>query len=237
MITKTTLYEQVARDILDKIAAGVYRKGDMLPCEKELIQVTGVSRVTVREALRRLAEMGAIETYKGKGSIVIVDEGSLQNTEEVRSNTEKYRAEFMDSTRARLLIEPEIAKEAAATATAEDLEFLEQTLPSRGRYASRLMDDFHLTLAKATHNQQIQKLMETIVQAEAQFGSSEHFVLTVPEQQKAVMKEVAAQHRKIYEAVRDRNGEFASFYMKEHILYLTKRYEEYFNWILGEETQ
>ena len=56
MIQKTTLYEQVARSLLSQIESGVYHKGDMLPCESKLIEQTGVSRVTVREALRRLAD-------------------------------------------------------------------------------------------------------------------------------------------------------------------------------------
>ena len=65
----TILYEQVARMILNSIADGIYRKGDMLPSEKDLIEMTGVSRITVREALKKLAEMGIIETRKGKGSL------------------------------------------------------------------------------------------------------------------------------------------------------------------------
>lgn len=66
----TTLYEQVVEQIREQIAKGVYQKGDMLPSEKELIAMTGVSRITVREALKTLAEVGMIETKKGKGSFV-----------------------------------------------------------------------------------------------------------------------------------------------------------------------
>ena len=51
-VTGTTLYEQVMDQIREMIVTGVYQKGDMLPSEKELMQLTGVSRITVREALR-----------------------------------------------------------------------------------------------------------------------------------------------------------------------------------------
>ena len=234
MIEKTTLYEQVAHRILDRIAGGIYRKGEMLPCEKELTQEMGVSRVTVREALKRLAEMGAIETYKGKGSVVILDVEALEDTTESR---ERFRTGFLQSTKARLLLEPEIAREAAQCANEEDLKALEATLPGSGRYAARLMDEFHLVLAASVHNPPILRIMEDLLQAEAQMGPAEGTALTVPEQQKAIMREVGQQHRKIYEAVQEHNGEFAYFYMKEHLLYLMHCYEEYFNLSIGKEHQ
>ena len=77
----TTLYEQVVEQIKEMIAQGIYQKGDMLPSEKELMQMTGVSRITVREALKTLAEVGIIETRKGKGSFVLVDAGVLVTDE------------------------------------------------------------------------------------------------------------------------------------------------------------
>ncbi len=227
MIEKTTLYEQVIRQILNLIENGTYRKGEMLPCEKELTQAMGVSRVTVREALKRLAEIGAIETYKGKGSVVILDVEALNITTESR---ERYRTDFLYSTKARLMIEPEIARQAALAADEKDLKALEASLPGRGRYVPRLMDNFHLALARSVHNPFITKIMEDFLMAEAQMESSESQVLTVPERQKAVMQNVGIQHRKIYEAVKERNSEFACFYMKEHLQYLLKCYEEYFDW-------
>ena len=57
-MTKVTsgkkLYEQVVERINTMIAQGIYQKGDLLPSEKELMEMMGVSRITVREALRLL---------------------------------------------------------------------------------------------------------------------------------------------------------------------------------------
>ncbi|MGL5434175.1 MAG: FadR/GntR family transcriptional regulator, partial [Lachnospiraceae bacterium] len=63
-VTGLTLYEKIVWELKNLIAQGVYRKGELLPSEKELMEMTGVSRVTVREALRILAEVGIIETKK-----------------------------------------------------------------------------------------------------------------------------------------------------------------------------
>ena len=49
------LYEQLVEQIKSMIAQGVYQKGSLLPSEKELMESTGVSRITVREALRILS--------------------------------------------------------------------------------------------------------------------------------------------------------------------------------------
>ena len=59
------LYEQLVEQIKSMIAQGVYQKGSLLPSEKELMESTGVSRITVREALRILSQAGgAIRKYR-----------------------------------------------------------------------------------------------------------------------------------------------------------------------------
>ena len=70
--TGVKLYTQVLEQVKSMIAQGVYQKGDLLPSEKELIEMMGVSRITVRKALQILSEAGVIETRKGKGSFVPV---------------------------------------------------------------------------------------------------------------------------------------------------------------------
>ena len=112
-------YEKVVEQIKNMIVQGIYKKGDLLPSEKELIEMTGVSRITVREALRLLNEAGVIETHKGKGSFVVVDGSELESGEE---ETEAYNEQFINSTNARILLEPSVVKEIAVTATDEELK-------------------------------------------------------------------------------------------------------------------
>ena len=92
------------------IAQGTYQKGDMLPSEKELMEMMGVSRITVREALRLLSEAGVIETRKGKGSFILIDRTQL--TPELMA-LKDYQQVFLYSTDARILLEPAIAQKAA----------------------------------------------------------------------------------------------------------------------------
>lgn len=65
-----TRYEEVVRALLAEIDGGAYEIGDRLPTEHELCARFGVSRHTVREALRRLQEMGIILRRQGSGSVL-----------------------------------------------------------------------------------------------------------------------------------------------------------------------
>lgn len=64
------LHRRVARAIADEIAAGGLAPGERLPSERELGERLGVSRATVRRALRELAAKGLVESHVGRGSFV-----------------------------------------------------------------------------------------------------------------------------------------------------------------------
>lgn len=64
------LYMRVARDIINKIGTGYYPCGSFLPPERELAKQYGMSVYTIREALRRLNDLGFGLTYKSKGTQV-----------------------------------------------------------------------------------------------------------------------------------------------------------------------
>ncbi|MFE3448991.1 FadR/GntR family transcriptional regulator [Nonomuraea sp. NPDC059194] len=69
----TPAYQSLAADLRDRIMAGEFRPGDRLPVEPELSAAYGVSRSTVREALRLLASQNLIATLRGVsgGSFVV----------------------------------------------------------------------------------------------------------------------------------------------------------------------
>lgn len=67
-----TLVEQTQRDILKYISQN--SKNSRLPKEQEFVELLGVSRVVVREALSRLRAVGIIETKRKKGTVVVVPE-------------------------------------------------------------------------------------------------------------------------------------------------------------------
>ena len=64
------LYKQIVLSLRDDIAAGKYRPGDKLPSEAELMYEFGVSRITVRSAVKELEESGLVVRARGKGTFV-----------------------------------------------------------------------------------------------------------------------------------------------------------------------
>ena len=108
-VTSQKLYDQVFERIKDKIRSGELRQGSLLPGENKLAEEMGVSRVTVRQALKQLSEAGIVETHKGKGSVVIVDWKALLDKGEHRDKAEECQATFHMSTRARRMMEPMVA--------------------------------------------------------------------------------------------------------------------------------
>ena len=211
------LYEQVLERIKTMIAQGVYQKGELLPSEKELMNMMGVSRITVREALRLLSEAGVIETHKGKGSYVLIDGAQLVSP---GAKLRDYCQAFLHSTRARILLEPEIASLVAQTATPEEVSRLGACV-----HDERAEDTFHSALVAATHNPILAEWFSQLAKLETDPALT---ALIPPARQRSVGAALMQQHQKIYEAVRSGKSEFAYFYMKEHLEYVLEAYREYF---------
>lgn len=218
------LYEQVLKELKGKIISGVYKKGELLPSEKELIEEFGVSRITIRKTLSILAEMGFIETSKGRGSEVLF---SFENTSENYGFTQavrEYYENFMTATQIRSLLEPEVVKEIAGKVSTEEIEYLRKY--AKGSEEKRELENFHRALIKLLGNHKLNEMMEQLMLLEESEVSLE---ILQPTDQRRVRKMLDEQHLKIIDAIEEGNGEFAYFYMKEHMSYITKSYEKYFD--------
>ena len=64
----TSLYRQICLVLHSQLRDGVYREGDLLPGEQELMAEYGVSRITARRALNELAQDGLATRIQGKGT-------------------------------------------------------------------------------------------------------------------------------------------------------------------------
>ena len=70
MNPRLPLYHRIENDLKNKIFSGQYKPGEILPSERELIEIYEVSRLTAREAVSRLANQGLVKKIQGKGTFV-----------------------------------------------------------------------------------------------------------------------------------------------------------------------
>lgn len=70
-LKKATIAEMIIDQIIEQLVLGSYKPGDQLPFERVLASNFGVSRASVREAMRALASMGLVEIRPGKGIFLV----------------------------------------------------------------------------------------------------------------------------------------------------------------------
>lgn len=125
-------FEQVADQLRELIVAGVLVPGQRLPTEAQLAEQFGVSRATVREALRLLAAHNLVRTAKGAGGGSYVNVPTVDHVARlVTSNLRLMRSELrLESLlEARELLEVPAARLAAERCSAGDLEALHEAIP------------------------------------------------------------------------------------------------------------
>lgn len=147
-----TLSEQVADQLRRRIADGEFPVGSLIPTEAELTHELGVSRNSVREALRSLVHVGLLGARAGYGTFVLA-------TSEVAPTLARRldHEQATDVAEVRLLLEREAARLAAIRRTPEQLDRLRSAATQRieqiGRPGYESADiEFHRLLLEASGN-------------------------------------------------------------------------------------
>ena len=206
------LYLQIADQVRSLIAAGEFPPGSRLPAERELAKRFGVSRPTVREALIALEVEGYVDVRPGLGIVVTKQKGTAPD-----SPGEEGPLEIL---RARILIEGEIAAEAAEIMKPKDIAALEQILSAmKGEAAdeaARVDADrqFHRYIAAKLANKVLLRLVMGLFDQRdtplaRQFATDFDNAKT--------WTAVLAEHRRIVSALAARNPEQARKAMRDHL--------------------
>ena len=154
-------FEEVVSQIREQITQGDLREGDKLPPERHLAEAMGVSRNTVREALRALEYAGLLMLKPGVAGGAYITNGSVGAIrvafDDLMSLGTLSAPDLME---ARIVLGREVARMACARYVAEDLAALEENV-SQMRAAAAVGDlklrvhystDFHRLLAQAARN-------------------------------------------------------------------------------------
>ncbi|GAA4333040.1 FadR/GntR family transcriptional regulator [Pigmentiphaga soli] len=170
-IQQKRMFEQVCDQIRREVAAGTLQPGDRLPAERDLAEQFGVSRAAVREALRSLEMAGFVHCQQGvSGGSFIRQSDSGVVTQAVRDMVLLGQIPTRSITEARILVTEVAIRVACERATEADFEAIErdidrsEQLTREGNFSRRTtyITEFYRVLARATHNEIIVMLVESL---------------------------------------------------------------------------
>ncbi|MEM7074761.1 MAG: FadR/GntR family transcriptional regulator [Pseudomonadota bacterium] len=204
---------EIAAAVRRDIASGVLQQHDRLPSERELSEVYGAARGTVRKALSALEDEGFVETRPGSGTYVVHQHKTL-STDAIESATP---LEMMD---ARFALEPHICRLAVLHARRDDFDRLEalciemEACVDDPAAFSDADADFHRALVDSTRNGLLIWVIGQISSVRVQDDWNRMRKLTLDRQ---TIRAYNTQHRQILNAIRTREPERAASMMKEHL--------------------
>jgi GntR family transcriptional repressor for pyruvate dehydrogenase complex len=229
--------QQVAQELLARIADANVDVGDTFATEATLLQEFKVSRPTLREAVRILESQGILEQRPGPGGGIIIRRPSLDMVAHSLSIFLRFNGvPFSAVLTSREVIEPALAAEAAVQATQKDLDEMASSIE---RMAAQGDDQeafvaenriFHSIVARASGN----KVLETFWGTISLLASGEYHGVRYSFGNR---QHVIAAHREILAACRKRDSGAAALAMAKHVGELEHLVRDRYQHLLGKPTR
>ena len=166
-------YEKVINYIKDEIRVGNLKRGESLPPERELAELLGVSRNSVREAVRTMSLRGFVSSVQGAGNFVTCD---LEKnfSESLRIMLQLGETNFLQISQMRRGLESETARLACARILPGQLARLEYLVDCMQREqnpdkASHYDQEFHSLLCEAAGNRLIKAMFGAMLSTVNEF--------------------------------------------------------------------
>ena len=216
-MSRQNLSQQTAERLYTAVAVErQFQPGEKLPNEVELAQKLGVSRATLREAIRTLADQGVLEVRRGKGTFVSRQVEELNGQE--FSRLERVRGQLRDLFELRSMFEPRCAALACRRATGEELADILQKGQAvercirEGKDRTKADQAFHTAIVRAAHNEFLLRLLPMIHQAVST-------AVERGERKEQLSEDTLRDHALLLEFLRKRDGAGAEHAMAIHILH------------------
>ena len=210
------LTDDAITSIKQMILSGQVGPGEKLPREKELATRLGLSRSSLREAVRALILAGVLKTRQGDGTYVTsLEPHQLLETMSLAVDLMQNRT-LVELFEVRRMIEPAATALAAGRIDKEDLRRLEETLGrmDAAENVEELVeadDDFHRTVAGATGNAALAALLQNL------YGRTLRARIWRGLAEEGALDRTRISHRAIYGAISNRDAELARSAATMHI--------------------
>jgi GntR family transcriptional repressor for pyruvate dehydrogenase complex len=223
-VSTNRMSQAIVEQVRELIRSGQLQPGDRLPSERLLGTQMGVSRVTVREALRVLEAAGLLEIRVGaRGGAFVTTPSSGRVGSDLADLIGLSPLTAVEVTEARQVLEMGIIPLVVERATDEDIEQLRDMVRQHqqalkdGEFGLPMSADFHVRIAACTHN----KALEMLVQ-------SFHGPLLMSMRDAQVAAPLmghrgTTEHRDFVEALADRDTARAEEIMRTHLQRTARR--------------
>jgi GntR family transcriptional repressor for pyruvate dehydrogenase complex len=213
-IRKNRVHEEVAKQ-LEQLIVQKLHPGDKLPAERELAEMLGVSRSSIRDAIRRLEIVGLVEPRQGAGTVVreISADTLVSPLANVIAHKRQLVGELLDFRR---MLEPPLAARAATHASSGEIAGMDEILRRQdrkirqGELAVEEDTEFHYRIALASGNSVVLKVMDVVMDLLRETRSRS--LQTEGRPQKSL-----AGHKRILAAMKKRDAGAAEAAMRLHI--------------------
>jgi GntR family transcriptional repressor for pyruvate dehydrogenase complex len=168
-VDRSKLYTSIVDQIAEGIRSGAFPPGNALPAERILATQLGVSRSSVREAIRVLEHAGVLDVRTGSGTFV--SESGLSKAATLRAHAALLGDHSpLDVMVARRALEPLCAELAAANRRHGDIQALRKMMSEQKTLVEASLDPaevdlrFHMAVAAAAHNPVLLVLVERLIE-------------------------------------------------------------------------
>lgn len=224
-IQRRAISEHVTQRLLNLIQAGVLKPGQKLPTERELAEMLGVGRPTLREALRALALLGIIVKRQGDGVFIsALDPESMLAPLHFFVGLKPHHLDALFE--ARFVIEAGIASLAAERLTAETIELLQSCIAQGEKSVedpAKFLEvdvEFHRLISEGADSPFLQRVAQSL---HILGKASREITVQLP----GIRQQVHADHQKILEALVNRNPAQASESMLRHLKNVQEAYHRH----------
>lgn len=200
-IKRIPLQSEIIRYIQEYIEENHLKAGDRLPSQGQLIQMMGVSRTSLREAMKTLEARGIIKVRNGKGIYVSEGEGSAIP---ILLDFTREKERLLDILEVRKVLEKEILRMVIHRAEPEEIQELGEItsvlMEKYHRGEQQTMEDkkFHYTIYRLSHNQVMYEMILSISNVMDRFWE---FPLDMED---PFLKSLPL-HEKLYQAICEKN--------------------------------
>ena len=210
------LSDQVIEALKEVITRDGFGPGDKFYSENELTRKLGVSRSSIREAVRILEVTGFVTVKHGKG--IFIADPVKKELEAFKEWLKTNETSIFEHFEVRLMIDPKAAGLAAAKADDDDIKEMEKACSSFDALFNdkntpamiKYDEEFHLAMARSTKNRTLYYLMKTMTSSLPEGWITS---LHIPGRSEKTIEE----HKAILQAIKNKDSSAAEKSMKRHL--------------------